>query len=67
MGRMTIRVAFVRRKRWKKVMTIPEEKSEISAIREAASASINSRRRDCTSTGMTRVYDCQLVEKKREQ
>lgn len=54
-GRMTMRVAFVRKKRWKNVMTMPEEKSEISAIRAVASAFMKSRRSDCTSTGMTSV------------
>lgn len=55
-GRMTIRTAFVRRKRWKKVITIPEENSEISATLAAARALLKSRWRDWTSTGITRVW-----------
>lgn len=54
-GRMTVRSAFVRRKRWKKVMIIPDEKRDASATLELSNALVKSRRRDWTSTGMTRV------------
>jgi hypothetical protein len=44
MGLMTMRVAFARRKRWKKPMRIPEENSETSAILDVASVFMKSLR-----------------------
>lgn len=41
-GRMTIRFALVRRKRWKKEMTMPDENSAVSAARALPSAASKS-------------------------
>ena len=57
MGRIIRRFAFVRRKRWKTEMTMPDEKSDASAKRAPLRAASKSCCKDCTSTGMIKTLD----------